>query len=171
MVHLYYGDGKGKTTAAIGQAVRMAGSGAGVFFVQFLKGQPSAEVRMLLSMPGMTVLRGKAHGRFAAEMTAEDKEAAAALHERQLELAADAALRGEAQMIVLDEVLDAVDTGLLSLETLLSCISRCRDYAEIVLTGRNPAEEILDYADYVTQMIKEKHPFDQGIVPRKGIEY
>ena len=171
MVHLYHGNGKGKTTAAMGLALRMLGEGKTVFIVQFLKGQPSAEVMALLKIPGTTILRGKPGCKFIHQMTAEEKEETASLHSRQLCLAVSAAQEGKADLLVLDEALDAVGTGTLGEETLLDAIQTLRIYSEIVLTGRNPSDAIISCADYITYMKKEKHPFDAGTLPRICIEY
>lgn len=171
MVHVYHGDGKGKTTAALGLAVRMAGTGGRVYIVQFLKGQMTGEVRALLRIPEITMLRGKPQVKFVFQMTQEEKEEVSALHARQLELAFAAAERGDAQMIVLDEVLDAISTGTLSEEAVIAAVAAWGNRVEIVLTGRNPSSRILGCADYVTHMVKEKHPYDQGISARKGVEY
>lgn len=171
MIHLYHGDGKGKTTAAMGLALRMLGHGENVFIVQFLKGKPTGEVRALLTLPGVTVLRGRPEGKFVFEMTPEEKEETAALHQRQLELAASAAEQGRASMLVLDEALDAVNTGTLDEAQLLEVIEACRNKAEVVLTGRNPSAEMLAAADYITFMRKDRHPFDEGCAAREGIEF
>lgn len=171
MVHVYHGDGKGKTTAAMGLALRMLGAGQQVFIVQYLKGQPSGEIMALLKIPGATVLRGKPGTKFVFQMTQEEKEEVCALQMRQLGLAFEAARNGQAQMILLDEALDAVATGTLREEALLDAIESCPKDVEIVLTGRNPSERLRSIADYITSMNKEKHPFDMGIAARKGIEY
>ena len=171
MVHIYHGDGKGKTTAAIGLALRMIGSGKKAFIVQFLKGTPSGEIKALIRMDGVTVLRGKPDTRFVFQMTPEERNAVSQLHERQLQLAFAAAKEGRADLIVLDEALDAVSTGMLDEQEVLELIAVSKENVEIVLTGRNPSKELLELADYVTHMQKEKHPYDQGIAARKGIEY
>lgn len=171
MVHIYHGDGKGKTTAALGLALRMIGTGRKVFIVQFLKGRPSGEIIALLKMEGVTVLRGKPDTKFVFQMTQEEADAVRALHTRQMQLAFSAAEEERADMIVLDEALDAVATGTLDEEELCKLIGCCKERTEIVLTGRNPSERLLALADYVTHMKKEKHPFDRGIGARKGVEY
>lgn len=171
MVHIYHGDGKGKTTAAIGLALRMIGSGKKAFIVQFLKGTPSGEIKALIRMDGVTVLRGKPDTRFVFQMTPEERNAVSQLHERQLQLAFAAAKEGRADLIVLDEALDAVSTGMLDEKEVLELIAVSKENVEIVLTGRNPSKELLELADYVTHMKKERHPYDQGIAARKGIEY
>jgi len=171
MIHIYHGDGKGKTTAAMGLALRMIGTGKKAFIVQFLKGRPSGEIMALLKVEGVTVLRGKPETKFVFQMTQEERDAVCQLHACQLQLAFAAARDGRADLVVLDEALDAVSTGTLDERELLDLISSSKAQTEIVLTGRNPSEEMMDAADYVTHMKKEKHPYDSGIAARKGIEY
>lgn len=171
MVHIYYGDGKGKTTAAMGLALRMLGTGRKVFIVQYLKGSASGEIRALLRLEGATVLRGRAGTKFIWQMTEEEKQETRDLQMRQLGLAFTAAHEDRAQMLVLDEALDAVSTGTLDEGALIDVIKGCPPEVEIVITGRQPSARLLELADYVTHMQKEKHPFDQGIQARSGIEY
>ncbi|MBQ7825512.1 MAG: cob(I)yrinic acid a,c-diamide adenosyltransferase, partial [Clostridia bacterium] len=99
MVHIYHGDGKGKTTAAMGIALRMLGNGKRVFIVQYLKGKPSGEILALLKMEGVTVLRGRPDTKFVFQMTENELLAVAALHTRQLDLAVAAAKDGKAELI------------------------------------------------------------------------
>ena len=171
MVHIYHGDGKGKTTAAMGIALRMLGNGKRVFIVQFLKGKPSGEILALLKMEGATVLRGRPDTKFVFQMTENELLAVAALHTRQLDLAVAAAKDGKAELIVLDEALDAIATGTLDEGRLLDGLAQIGPCTEVIITGRNPSARLLGKADYVTVMKKEKHPYDQGIPARCGIEY
>ena len=171
MVHIYHGDGKGKTTAAMGLALRMLGTGKKVFVVQFLKGKTSGEIFSLLRMEHVTVLRGKPETKFVFQMNQEELEGTRELHSRQLQLAFAAAAEGRADLIVLDEALDAITTDTLNEGELLRLISLNKDKVEIVLTGRNPSAELVSAADYITLMKKEKHPYDVGTPARKGIEY
>ena len=171
MIHIYHGDGKGKTTAAMGLAVRMLGAGKKVFIVQFLKGRPSGEIMALLRMDNVTVLRGKPDTKFVFQMTQEELNAVCELHSRQMQLAFIAAAEGRADLIVLDEALDAIATGTLDEGELCQLLASHKEKAEIALTGRNPSVQLISAADYVTHMKKEKHPYDAGISARKGIEY
>ena len=171
MIHIYHGDGKGKTTAALGLAFRMLGNGKKAFVVQFLKGKTSGEILMLLKMDRVTVLHGKPETKFTFQMNRAELEEARALHNRQLQLAFTAAADGRADMIVLDEALDAIMADTLDEGELLRLIALNKDKAEIVITGRNPSNDLLSVADYITHMKKEKHPYDAGVQARKGIEY
>lgn len=171
MLHIYHGDGKGKTTAAMGLALRMIGTGNKVFIVQFLKGRPSGEIQSLLKMDRVTVLRGRPDTKFTFQMSAAEMDSVRELHNRQLQLAFSAAEQGSADLIVLDEALDAIATGTLEEGMLLELILQNKEKTEIVLTGRNLSAQVLAAADYVTHMKKEKHPYDLGMQARKGIEY
>lgn len=171
MLHIYHGDGKGKTTAAMGLVLRMLGTGNRVFIVQYLKGRPSGEVKALVANPAVTLLRGKPEMKFAFQMTEEEKAQAKDQQMKQMYLAFSALYEERAQLLILDEALDAINTGTLDEDALLDAIKACPVHAEIVLTGRNPSSKLLELADYVTCMKSEKHPYDRGIAAREGIEY
>ena len=171
MVHVYHGDGKGKTTASLGLAIRALGNGWRVCIVQFLKGSASGEVAILEKLPEVTILRGKAGTKFSYQMNEKDKAAAKQVHQRHLEQAMAAAHRGEYDLLVLDEAVGACNCGLLDEETLLEYIESKPTKLEIVLTGRNPGQRILKAADYVTEMKMQKHPFEQGAAARRGVEF
>lgn len=172
MIHVYYGEGKGKTTAAAGLALRAAGNGLRVLFVQFMKARSSGETAMLSALPGVTVLKNQTELGFYKRMTVEQKEQAYEMHRQSLERAAEL-IEGEGcGLLVLDEVFSAYGYGLLDREAVLSLLSRAEEgQFELVLTGREPDAVFIERADYITQMKKERHPFDKGVSARKGIEY
>lgn len=169
LIHLYFGEGKGKTTAAVGLAVRAAGNGNKVLVAQFLKGRPSGELAVLEGLPGVSVLRGKPLAKFSWEMSGEEKADVRRSHDAMLASIIERA--GELELLVLDEALGACRTGLLDEEALLRFLRGKPEGLEVVLTGRDPSEEMLDIADYATEMKKIKHPYDQGIGARKGVEF
>ncbi len=171
LIHLYYGEGKGKTTAAMGLALRAAGCGKRVLIVQFLKGRPSGEVELLQSLPGITLLRGKELKKFSWEMSEEEKQGALRLDNELMETAFQKARQGECDLLVLDEALGACGCGLLGEEALLAFLRGKPKELEVVLTGRGPGSEMLELADYATEMRKEKHPYDQGVQARRGVEF
>lgn len=167
MLHLYCGNGKGKTTAAMGLALRAAGRGKRVVIAQFLKGADSGERFALAQLPQVTLLPVPDTVKFSFRMTEEERRAEARRYQDLLEL-----IRQEAQgcfLLVLDEACAAVNTGLLPLEDLLSCLDSLE--CEVVLTGRDPAPQLVERADYMTSMEAVRHPFEQGISARKGIEF
>ena len=167
MLHLYCGNGKGKTTAAMGLALRAAGRGKRVVIAQFLKGADSGERFALAQLPQVTLLPVPDTVKFSFRMTEEERRAEARRYQDLLEL-----IRQEAQgcfLLVLDEACAAVNTGLLPLEDLLACLDSLE--CEVVLTGRDPAPQLAERADYITSMEGVRHPFEQGISARKGIEF
>ena len=169
MIHLYCGDGKGKTTAAVGLAVRAAGSGMKVLFVQFFKSGNSSEVDVLASIGGIETCHPTVHyGRFK---TMNDKQKTE-IHTHYGEILTDIIRRADRfDLIVLDEAVSACGYGMIDPKTLTEFLRNEGVRREIVLTGRNPIPELIELADYVTEMKKIKHPFDGGIAARKGIEY
>lgn len=170
LVHLYHGDGKGKTTAALGLTIRAAGSGFRVTFVQFLKNQPTGELTVLSGMENVSVLRGKEGGAFSFTMSDEDKEKTKLLHTENLNAAIALVTRGDCDMLVLDEVVGAYARDLIDKEAFEAFVFNKPEQLELVMTGRNPAQWMIDCADYVSEIKKIKHPYDEGIPARIGIE-
>ena len=168
MIHLYCGDGKGKTTAAMGLALRMLGRGRGVVIAQFLKGEDSGERRILEQLSGVTLLPVPGEVKFSFQLTAAEREAEAGRYRELLDRAQEAARGAECGALVLDEVCAAVNTGLLPLEAVLSCLERAE--CEVVLTGRDPHPALTERADYITEMVKCRHPYDLGAPARPGVE-
>lgn len=169
MIHLYHGNGKGKTTAAMGLALRMAGRGRPVVIAQFLKGADSGERPALARLPQVTLLPVPERVKFLFAMTEEERQQEARRARELLARAKQAAADPNCGLVVLDEVCDGVNAGLLPLAELLSLLDCAK--AEVVLTGRDPAPELIARADYVTRFQKEKHPFDRGIPARTGVEF
>ena len=168
MMHLYCGDGKGKTTAAVGLAVRAAGSGMKVLFVQFFKSGKSSEVEALEKLGIVTAHPGVHYGRYKTlneEKKTEVRDSYGELFDAILAAAA------EYDLIVLDEAVSAYNYAMIDGERLTEFLRLEGNRREIVLTGRNPLPELIELSDYVTEMKKVKHPFDGGTAARKGIEY
>ena len=130
MIHVYHGDGKGKTTAAMGLALRMLAAGRRVVVVQFLKDGESGEVRLLAELEG-----------------------------------------AQEGLLVLDEALDALSKGLVDEALVDRALDMSARGVEVALTGRAPSRKIAEKADYITEMRCEKHPYEQGICAREGVEY
>lgn len=171
MVHLYHGDGKGKTTAAMGLAVRSAGNGNLVVVVQFLKGRPSGEIEVLCRIPEITVLRNDKDLGFLNTMSEENKKLITAMHNINLMQAIELINNRKCDLLVLDELLAAYHHGVVDKDMVHTLLDHYPKDLELVVTGRNPADYFIEKADYITEMKKIKHPFDQGITARKGVEY
>lgn len=170
MIHVYHGDGKGKTTAAMGLALRMLAAGRRVV-VQFLKDGESREARLLAGHFGVPVFAGKASDKFTWSMTSEELAATRELHDGNL-ASALAELEGAQEgLLVLDEALDALSKGFVDEALVDLALDMSARGIEVALTGRAPSRKIVDKADYITEMRCEKHPYAQGICARKGVEY
>ena len=178
LVHVYCGDGKGKTTAAIGLCARAAGSGKKVLFVQFFKDGSSAENVSLRSRAWFprsqenveTMHEPRYFGRVVNMGQAEFslcRSAYSALFERALRRAAEENF----DLLVLDEAVSACNHGAIDEKQLLGFLKARPAGLEVVLTGRDPSQELMEAADYVTEMKKFKHPFESGIAARRGIEF
>lgn len=171
LIHIYTGDGKGKTTAALGLALRAAGRGRRVVIVQFLKGRDSGEIPALLAVPGIMVLRNSRDYGFFKNMPPEVQRAMVAEHTANFKEALRLVEGGGCDLLVLDEAIPAYTLGALDRDSLDRLLTGKPAQLELVLTGREPPQHMLDAAAYVTEMRKIKHPFDKGIAQREGVEY
>ncbi|MBF4508895.1 MAG: cob(I)yrinic acid a,c-diamide adenosyltransferase [Aeromicrobium sp.] len=169
LVQVYTGDAKGKTTAAVGLAVRAAGAGLRVAFVQFVKGGERSSELAMLERLGVRVERPAEHstGLLADGLTDHDRTAAA----QAWTIARDAIGSGDYDLVVCDELNIAVRHGLVAEAEVLAALDGRPAHVEVVLTGRGVSEAIAERADLVTEMTLRKHPFEQGIAARRGIEY
>jgi cob(I)alamin adenosyltransferase len=172
LIHVYYGDGKGKTSAALGLALRASGSGKKVTVVQFLKDSASGELSQLELLPNVAVLRGKDPSKmFAFDMDDAARAVTKRIHDENLARASALARDGACDALILDEALDALDLGLLDADAFSELLRNKPSPLELVITGHRPADWITELADYVTEMRKIKHPYDRGIKGRRGIEF
>ena len=169
MIHIYCGDGKGKTTAACGLAARAAGSGKTVLFTQFFKDGSSSEIRSLSLIPGIDISHPSLHYGMYRFMTDSQKAEIKENYTLHLKWVISSAEKYD--LIVLDEAVSAYRYDVIPREELIAFLKKEGQAREIVMTGRNPAEELIAAADYVTEMKKIKHPFDRGIAAREGIEF
>lgn len=166
LLHLYYGDGKGKTTAAMGLALRAMGSGKRVVILQFLKGGKSGEVPLLEQL-GAKVYRGKAGQKFVFQMNEAEKEATRQLQNANL----TAAMADPADLLILDEAGSAWELDMVDKALLQKAVLERPAEQECVLTAHAAPQWMLDAADYVTEMKCHRHPYQRGISARQGIEY
>jgi cob(I)alamin adenosyltransferase len=166
-VQVYTGDGKGKTTAALGLALRASGHGMRTYIGQFMKGQPYGELDALRNHSHITVEQyGDVRCIHREEVTPEHVAQA----RRGLERAQAAMRSGEYDIIVLDEVNVAIWFGLLTTGEVLAFLDRRPDGVEVVCTGRRAPQALIDRADLVTEMLPVKHYYEQGVTARDGIE-
>ncbi len=171
LTHVYYGNGKGKTTCALGLALRASGCGLKVVIVQFLKDMETGELEQLSRIPNIKVIRGKATSTWVRNMTPSEVEETCRIHSDNLAEALRLIDAGECDMLVLDEVLDALRHGVLDEDLLRRVVFDRPNGIELVMTGHRPIGWIMDCADYITEMRKERHPYDEGTRARKGIEF
>ena len=169
LLHLYYGDGKGKTTAAMGLALRAMGSGKRVVILQFLKGGKSGEVPLLEQL-GAKVYRGKAGQKFVFQMNEAEKEATRQLQNANL-TAAMADPADPADLLILDEAGSAWELDMVDKALLQKAVLERPAEQECVLTAHAAPQWMLDAADYSTEMKCCRHPYQKGIAARQGIEY
>jgi len=168
LVQIYTGNGKGKTTAALGQSLRAAGRGLNVLFFQFLK--PDAgygEQRMCDCIDNITVVSMGADHFIGNNPKPEDFEMAM----KALRTSEEMIATGKYDVAVLDEAMNAVRLGLISSKDLIDSLERRPEHVEVILTGRGMTPELEEYADLITEMKLIKHPMDSGVGARKGIEY
>lgn len=169
-IHIYCGDGKGKSTASMGLAVRAAGFGQKVIVTQFLKDGSSSELTILRNIPGIQVMICEKKFGFIWNMSEEQKAEARAAYTDLFRRVTRRAVEEQAFLLVMDEFVAAYNHDMIEKEEAMQFLKEKPDTLEVVLTGRDPAPELVKLADYVSEICKRKHPFDQGIPARKGIE-
>lgn len=171
MIHIYYGDGKGKTTAATGLAVRAAGRDMKILFVQFLKTMSTGERISLKQINNIELVPCPAELKFTFTMSDEEKENCARLMGEIFRVSAEKSIVKKFDMIILDELLTAVTLKMVTHSEVYEFLSNAPTTLEIVLTGHSIPEKFTDLADYITRFVNEKHPYRRGISAREGIEF
>lgn len=170
-LHLYFGDGKGKTTAAMGLAVRAAGQGRKVLIGQFLKTNTTGEFDSLRKLENVVLALGEPVAGLTMGMSDAEREEEKARQRRNFERICARVEEEKPDVIVLDEFLVAEHLGYLDSERAAAFVEAWLENAEVVLTGRWASEALMARADYVTEMVKRKHPYDAGVMARRGIEF
>lgn len=168
-IQIYTGNGKGKTTAAIGQAVRAAGSRLKSLIVMFMKDFPYGEVRALKNLNDYIAIERYGNDQFVIEKR-PPSESDLATAQEALARAKDAMLSGEFDIVILDEVCVCIYFKLLTVEDLLPLFDEKPDNVELILTGRYCPAAWIERADLVTEMTELKHYYMQGVISRKGFE-
>lgn len=169
LFQIYTGNGKGKTTAALGIAMRAAGHGARVLIIQFMKGWCGyGELRTIEKLPEITLIQtGRPDYIYRGRETAEDYSEA----ERGLAAARNALKTGGCDMLILDELNVALDYGLVKLPDVVELVMEKPEDVELIITGRNAPKKLMEKADLITEMHLVRHPYDNGITARKGVEF
>jgi cob(I)alamin adenosyltransferase len=169
LVQVYTGDGKGKSSAAFGLALRAIGRGLKVYIIQFIKGGfDYGELYIVDKLPNLT-LRAFGRGKFVTEKPPAKVDIEFA--EEALALAEKVVKSGEYDIVILDEINVALHLKLVEIEKVLEIVKKKPKHVELVLTGRHAPAEIVEAADLVTEMREVKHPYNKGFEARKGIEY
>jgi cob(I)alamin adenosyltransferase len=172
LVHIYTGNGKGKTTAAIGLGIRACGSGIKVLMVQFLKSSDTSELNTLKKLePQFNVLRGFNSKKFVWNMTPDEFAAAAKEANTIFENVKNVFLKDEYGLIILDELLGVLSSGFIDEAAIIDLIACKPKEIELVMTGRDAPKGLIEIADYVSEIQAIKHPYDKGVSARRGIEF
>ncbi|MGK0468813.1 MAG: cob(I)alamin adenosyltransferase [Clostridium sp.] len=171
-VQIYTGNGKGKTTAAVGLAVRAAGNGYNVIMVQFLKGSKTGEIESAKKLaPFFNIFRFEEKRGFFWTLNAEEKIELKEEVQKGYEFCRKALKEEKCDILIMDEVMGALSNGLISEDQLIELIDKKPSNIELILTGRNVPRAILDKANLVTEMKDIKHYFNEGVPSREGIEF
>jgi len=168
LVHVYTGNGKGKTTAALGQAMRAAGHGYKILIIQFMKGRTYGELVSARKLKNIKIVQSGTD-EFVCKGNLKKKDIDLAARGMR---AAEKAINGmKYDIVILDEINVAMDFGLVPTKDVAKLVKNRPDKVELILTGRNAPKDILKLADLVTEMKEVKHPYRKGIECRKGIEW
>ncbi len=166
-VQVYTGDGKGKTTAALGLALRSAGAGLKVFIGQFIKSAPYSEIKALERFPDLITINQFGRGCF---IRGNPCQADIDMARQALETIGAALRSGEYDVVIADEANVACECKIVSEDDLIALIESRPPHVELVLTGRNAPAAVIERADLVTEMKAVKHYYDKGVLARDGIE-
>jgi len=167
-IHVYTGPGKGKTTAALGLGLRAAGAGFKVHMVQFMKGRRYSEIDAIENLSNFTLSQ---HGRDEFVSKENPEQVDIDMAQKGFAYAKDIIKNEKYDLVILDELNVAVDYHLIKLDDVIKLIEKKPERLEIVLTGRDAHPEIIKIADLVTEMLEIKHPYQQGVNARKGIDF
>lgn len=170
LIHIYCGDGKGKTTTGMGLCVRAAGYGYKILIYQFMKNNKTSERNVLEKVDNITIVDGLEEEKFSFQMTEEEKQQRRVFYAQQLKKVTEMARREQYDVLFLDEVIYTIRAGLLDEEELLQFLDTKPQKLEVILTGQGPDEELIKRADYVSETCMRKHPFQKGQPARDGIE-
>lgn len=165
MLHIYYGDGKGKTTSSVGLAIRMVGVGKKVQFIQFLKDGKSSENKVLKQL-GIDVVTMDMGVRFVDVNNAESMKYAKDIQNKLFN-----SIDKSVDCLILDEILDVIILYMINEDLVYRFLKENKEKIEICITGRKASKKIVELSDYYTLIEKKKHPYDKGVFARKGVEF
>jgi cob(I)alamin adenosyltransferase len=167
-IHVYTGNGKGKTTTAIGLGIRATGAGFKVLMIQFMKGRRYSELDALDGVPNFTVIQ---FGRDEFVSKEKPEQIDIEFAQKGLVYAKEVIQNNAYDLIILDEINVALDYRLIPLSDVIQLLEEKPDSLEVVLTGRYASPEIIKLADVVSEILEIKHPYQQGVMSRKGIDW
>ena len=170
LIHIYCGNGKGKTTCGMGLCVRAAGYGMKVLIFQFLKNNKSSERTALGCIPGITLMEGDEKAKFTFVMNDEEKARVCVYCDEMFRKVTKKAVDEDYDLLYLDEILHVINKGMLDENLVLDFLKNKPEKLEVILNGYNPSDRMIEIADYVSCIQKVKHPFERGIPARDGIE-
>lgn len=170
LIHIYCGDGKGKTTAAMGLAVRAAGRDKKVLITQFLKDNTSGEIGIIENIKNITVLKGDPVTKFFKFMSPEEQNITKHEHSVRFEDVTKKAVSENYDILIMDELIASTNLELISVESVIEFLKNKPETLEVVMTGREPDKRLVELADYVSEIKAVKHPYEKGIASRIGIE-
>jgi cob(I)alamin adenosyltransferase len=168
LIHVYTGNGKGKTTAAIGLGVRAIGNGLKVLMIQFMKGRRYSELNALSNLKNFTVMQ---FGRDEFVSKEKPEQIDIDLAQKGLTYTKEILQKNTYDVIILDEINVAVEYHLITIDDVLQLLKEKPPSLELVLTGRYASPEIIKHADIVSEILEIKHPYQKGILSRKGIDW
>ena len=170
LIHVYTGDGKGKTTASVGLGMRAAGRDFKVVMVQFLKSSDTGELKVIEKLDNFEVHRFEIPRGFFWTLNDKEKLELQEDIDKAMQFVKDRLESGDCDLLILDEVMGSIKNKLIDVDKLVSMLKNRKPHMEVVLTGRNVPAEIVEIADYVSEINPIKHPFEKGIPARRGIE-
>lgn len=170
LVHIYCGNGKGKTTASLGIVLRAVACNLNVVFCQFMKDNDSSELKVLNKLNNVTVISGKGVRGFTKYMKRKDLRQVEYMHMKHFKDVEELCRQGKCDVVVLDEIIGAINKKLINFDSVINFLKNRPSNIEVIMTGRDPRDELIEIADYVSEIEKVKHPFDKGINARYGVE-
>ncbi|OPF50330.1 cob(I)yrinic acid a,c-diamide adenosyltransferase [Clostridium baratii] len=171
LIHIYCGDGKGKTTAAMGLGMRAAGRSKKVLLTQFLKSNKTGELNSIEKLSEFFhVVKGVPSKKFVWNMNEEEKLEVKKEHTNRFREVTKKAIEEEYDLLILDEIIATINRDFVMLSEVIDFLKNKPTGLEVVMTGRNPKEELIELADYVSEIKAIKHPYNKGIKSRVGIE-